>query len=162
MTEEFELPVQVRDLPRARVARVAYTGPAAAIGDALERAQSFAVRHGVGPCGPAEASFEAIAPPGEDVRATVSVPLTRLPEDGDGVELLRLPRRRAACLLFTGPLGPRFRAMHLELFAWMDQRGLPRAGTAHEHAYIANDEQGWTIEIRVPIVGGAAPVAPLL
>jgi len=163
MSEEFSLPVQVRDLPRARVAQATFTGPAAAIGQSLQRLEAFAVREGIGPCGPSTASFDSIAAPGQDVTARLAVPLTRLPDDADpGIELLRTPRCRAACLLFVGPLGPGFRSRHLDLFAWLDARGMPRTGTAHEHAYIANDDSGWTIEIRVPIVGGRAPVAPLL
>ena len=61
--------------------------------------------------------------------------------------------------MFNGLMGPDFRQVHFDLFAWMDTQGLPRAGTAHQHAYIAGTgpDSSWTIEVRVPIVGGLAP-----
>jgi hypothetical protein len=158
---ELFLPVQVRDLPRARVAQVGYTGPAPGIGAAFERVNQFVLEHGIGPCGPLIGVYDRIGEPEADVHALVQVPVTRLLEDGPhgGIDTVRLGRIRAASLMFHGEMGPGFRQAHFDLFAWMDTQGLPRAGTAHQHAYIAGTGVGseWTIEIRVPIVGGLGP-----
>ncbi len=157
----LELPVQVRDLPAMRVARLPYAGPAANIGQAFDRVNTFVLERGIGPCGPLIGSYSRIFDPDMDVSATVLVPVTRLLDaqlDPD-IETLRLPRVRAACLMYSGPMSPDFRRHHFDLFAWMDAHSLPRAGTAHQHAYIAGTgaASDWTVEIRVPIVGGRAP-----
>ena len=155
------LPVQVRDLPAMRVAQVEYAGPAAAVGAAFDRVNRFVLEQGIGPCGPLIGMYARIAEPGADVEALVHVPVTRLldvdPEPD--IRTLRLTRQRAACLMFSGAMGPEFRQHHFDLFAWMDAQGLPRAGTAHHHAYIAGTgaASAWTVEIRVPIVGSRAP-----
>ena len=98
------------------------------------------------------------------IEANILVPMTRLPESDDpDVETVRLPRLRAACSMYAGPMGPEFRRRHAALFAWMDARGVPRKGTAHHHAYLAGRGAvgDWTVEIRVPVVGGSAPAIPL-
>jgi effector-binding domain-containing protein len=158
---ELLIPVQVRDLPGMRVAQVQYVGPPAAIGAAFERANQFVLERGIGPCGPLIGVYARIGEAGDPVDALVQVPVTRVHdvEPEDGIELLRLPRQRAACLMFNGLMGPEFRQVHFDLFAWMDAQALPRAGTAHEHAYIAGTgpQSAWTVEIRVPILGGRAP-----
>ncbi len=155
------VPVQVRDLPAMRVAQVAYAGEPAGIGAAFERVNQFALERGIGPCGPLMGVYPRIGDPIDPIDALVRVPVTRLldVEPAPGVETLRLARQRAACLMFNGLMGPEFREVHFDLFAWMDAQGLPRAGTAHQHAYIAGTGPGsaWTVEIRVPIVGGLAP-----
>lgn len=156
------LPVQVRDLPGMRVAEAEYSGPAVGVGGTFDRVNRFVLEQGIGPCGPLLGVYAQIGEPGSDVEALVRVPVTRL-LDGEpepGIRTLRLPRQRAACLMFSGLMGPEFRQLHFDLFAWMDAQGLPRAGTAHHHAYIAGTgaSSSWTVEVRVPIVGGLAPV----
>lgn len=157
----LELPVQVRDLPAMRVARMAYAGPAAQIGEAFERVNTFVLERGIGPCGPLIGNYARIFEPDAELEANVLVPVTRLldAELDPDIETLRLPRLRAACLMYSGPMTPAFQRHHFELFAWMDAQALPRAGTAHQHAYIAGTGAAseWTVEIRVPIVGGRAP-----
>lgn len=167
MTDELldlGLPVQVRDIPAMRVARLQWSGAPAAIGEAFERVTAFAVRHGVGPVGPLVGMYPQIADGAERIEAEIQVPLTRLVEsDDEAIETLRVPRCRAACLMYNGPMDARFRLEHGALFDWMDARGLPRTGTAHHHAYITGTSSSaeWTVEIRVPVVGGQAPSAPL-
>lgn len=161
---ELRLQVQVRDIPAMRVARMPYDGPPAEIGRAFDRVTTFAVRHGVGPAGPLIGIYPRLEAGATRIEAHVLVPLTRLPEsDEDAIETVRLPRVRAACLMYSGPMDNEFRRRHSDLFAWLDARELPRVGTAHHHAYIAGraGSPDWTVEIRVPLVGGAAPAAPL-
>jgi effector-binding domain-containing protein len=161
---DLGLHVQLRDIPAMRVAMLRYRGAPAAIGKAFQRVTDFAVRHGVGPCGPILGAYPRLAEGASEIEAEVFVPLSRLPEpDEPDIEPLRLPRSRAACLVYSGPMNVEFRKRHLALFAWMDARGVPRAGTAHQHAYLAGTgvDSEWTVEIRVPIIGGRAPVMPL-
>lgn len=161
---EFGLPVQVRDLPAMRVARMAWEGPPSGIGAGFERVTEFAIRHGVGPVGPLVGRYPHLERGAQTIAAQLLVPLTRtVDSDEDGIDTVRLPRQRAACLMYSGPMNDEFRQMHLDLFGWMDARGLPRNGTAHQHAYIAGTAASptWTVEIRVPVVGGSAPAAPL-
>jgi len=167
MTDEgidLGLPVQVRDIPAMRVARLGYRGAPADIGRAFDRVTTFAVRHGVGPVGPLIGVYPELVVGAEAIEAEVLVPLTRLAESDDpDVETVRLPRLRAACLMYSGPMDARFRQRHQQLFAWLDAHDMPRVGTVHHHAYISMSEGAaeWTIEIRVPLVGGSAPVTPL-
>lgn len=137
-----------------RVARMRFLGSALDIGPAFRRVTDFAARHGVGPCGPILGVFPSLAGTAEEVEAEICVPLTRLPQTDDpGIETIRLPRCRAACLLWSGPLTAAFRQRHLDLFAWLDARGIGHPGTAHQHAYISGTGalSDWTIEIRVPV-----------
>lgn len=163
-TEEptsIPLPVQVRDLPAARVAELQYEGDAAGIGAAFDRVNRFVLEHEIGPCGPLLGVYARIGEPGDPVHARVQVPVTRLLDSSPDPDIrtYRLSRTRAACLMYTGLMGPPFRQHHFDLFAWMDANGLPRAGTTHHHAYVAGTggASTWTVEIRVPIVGGRAP-----
>ena len=161
---DLGLNVQLRDIPSIRVARLRYVGPPGAIGEAFTRVTEFAVRHGVGPCGPVMGVFPKLVEGAAEIEAEVCAPLTRLPESDDAeIEAVRLPRSRAACLIYTGPMTPAFRQRHLDLFAWMDARGVPRVGTGHQHAYLAGTgaDSEWTVEIRVPVLGGEAPAVPL-
>ena len=161
---DLGLNVQLRDIPAMRVARLRYAGPPAAIGAAFTRVTDFAVRHGVGPCGPVLGEFPRLETGVEVIEARVCVPLTRLPDSDEAdIEAVRLPRLRAACLIYAGPMTAEFRQRHLDLFAWMDARGVPRAGTAHQHAYLAGSGAGseWTVEIRVPVLGGQALEVPI-
>jgi len=161
---DLGLHVQLRDIPAMRVARLRYDGSPGDIGSAFTRVTDFAVRHGVGPCGPVLGVFPRLVEGVSRIDAVVCAPLTRLPESDDPeIETLRLPRSRAACLMYSGPMTAVFRQRHLDLFAWMDARGVPREGTAHQHAYLAGTgpDSEWTVEIRVPVIGGRAPVAPL-
>ena len=136
--EDLGLHVQLRDIPAMRVARLRYAGPPADIGVAFTRVTDFAVRHGVGPCGPVMGVFPKLVEGVDELEAEVCAPLTRLPESDEAdVQTLRLPRSRAACLIYSGPMTAEFRQRHLDLFAWMDARGVPRDGTAHQHAYLA-------------------------
>jgi len=161
---DFGLPVQVRDVPAMRVARMTWEGPPARIGEGFERVTEFAVRHGVGPVGPLMGFYPRLVRGASTIAAQLLVPLTRIVEtDDDAIETVRLVRRRTACLMYSGPMNDEFRQQHLALFAWMDAHGLPRNGTAHQHAYIAGTAASptWTVEIRVPVVGGGAPATPL-
>ena len=161
---DLGLNVQLRDIPGMRVARLRFRGPPAQIGRAFTRVTDFAVRHGVGPCGPVLGVFPRLAEGVDEIDAEVCAPLTRLPEsDEPELETLRLPRSRAACLIYSGPMTSAFRQRHLDLFAWMDARGVPRAGTAHQHAYLAgtSPDSDWTVEIRVPVLGGETPAMPI-
>ncbi len=161
---DLGLPVQVRDLPAMRVATMTWEGPPARIGEGFTRVTEFAVRHGVGPVGPLIGQYPRLASGEATIAARLLVPLTRtVTSDDDAIETLRIKRQRAACVMYSGAMDERFRQMHLDLFDWMDASALPRNGTAHHHAYIAGtkDSPTWTVEIRVPIVGGGAPAAPL-
>jgi effector-binding domain-containing protein len=161
---DLGLNVQLRDIPAIRVARLRYGGAPAEIGAAFTRVTDFAVRHGVGPCGPVLGVFPRLAVGVDSIEAMVCAPLTRLPaSDEADIETLRLPRSRAACLIYAGPMTSEFRQCHLDLFAWMDSRGVPRDGTMHQHAYLAGTgpDSEWTVEIRVPVLGGHAPVTPI-
>jgi len=163
-TDPTELPIQLRDLPSMRVARLAYCGAPEAIGRAFEQATRFAIDEGVGPCGPLIGCYPSLAAAPDSIQAEVLVPLTRLPDDApEGIELLRLAGFHSVCLLYRGPMDPGFRKVHLELFAWMDSRGIPRDGTRHQHAYVAgtDPESDWTIEIRVPVRAGRRPLRAL-
>lgn len=161
---DLGLPVQVRDVPAMRVARMSWEGPPSRIGEGFEQVTAFALRHGVGPAGPLMGWYPRLERGVNSIAAQLLVPLTRTVETDDGaIETLRLPRQRTACVMYNGPMNDEFRQMHLDLFGWMDVAGLPRNGTAHQHAYIAGTAASplWTVEIRVPVVGGSAPASPL-
>ena len=166
------LAVQVRDLPAMRAACMEYCGPAATIGKEFEHLQQVVTQAGIGPAGPLLCSFRRLADntgarvseEQEDVETTLIVPITKLLDSPpEGVQTIRLSSQRAACLLYSGPLDSSFRQRHLELFAWLDLRELPRAGTAHQHAYLgrSHEKNHWTIEIRVPILAIGSPTAAL-
>ncbi len=166
------LQVQVRELPAMRAAYDSYSGPAAAIGAPFSRLQGLVSEAGIGPAGPMLCSFRRLADntgarkseEAEDIEATLIVPVTRLLTSPDtDFQTRRFAAQRAACLLYSGPMNALFRQCHLELFAWLDLRDLPRAGTAHQHAYLGRDREKdhWTIEIRVPILGTSRPAAAL-
>ncbi len=169
---EDSLAVQVRDLPAMRAACMDYCGPATAIGQPFEHLQQLVTKAGIGPAGPLLCSFRRLADntgarvseEQEDIEATLIVPITRLldspPEE---MQTRRLRSQRAACLLYSGPMDSGFRQRHLELFAWLDLHALPRAGTAHQHAYLgrSDEKNHWTIEIRVPILAIGSPTAAL-
>jgi len=165
------LPVQIRDLPAMRAACRSFRGQAEEISGPFEDLQKYVVGAGIGPAGPIMASFKKLLETpasGEDssslVEATLLVPVTRLVDDPpEPVEMRRFTSLRAACLLFSGPMDRSFRQHHLDLFSWLDARAMPRAGTAHQHAYLSkNNASGhWTVEIRVPILGQGPPAAAL-
>ncbi len=166
------LAVQVRDLPSMRAACQTYRGPAEGLSKPFEELQKYVAAAGVGPAGPLMASFRCLlnnpkmAPqaPADVVEATLLVPVTTLPDDvPQGIEMRRFASLRAACLLFSGPMDSSFRQCHLDLFSWLDARAMPRAGTAHQHAYLAKNKasEHWTVEIRVPILGQGNRTAAL-
>jgi len=171
-TGEGSLAVQVRDLPAMRAACMGYCGPAATIGETFERLQLLVTQAGIGPAGPLLCSFHRLADntgarvseEQEDIEATLLVPITRLLDSPpEGMQTRRFNSQRAACLLYSGPMDSSFRQRHLELFSWLDMRALPRAGTAHQHAYLgrSHEKNHWTIEIRVPILAVGSPTAAL-
>ncbi len=166
------LAVQVRDLPGMRAACMNYCGPAATIGKTFEHLQQVVTQAGIGPAGPLLCSFHRLADntgarvseEQEDIEATLLVPITKLLDSPpEGVWTRRFSPQRAACLLYSGPMDSSFRQRHLELFAWLDLHALPRAGTAHQHAYLgrSDEKNHWTIEIRVPILAIGSPTAAL-
>ncbi|MEE2830069.1 MAG: GyrI-like domain-containing protein [Myxococcota bacterium] len=161
--------VQVRELPSRRVLKLDYFGPAGEIGDAVARLSRFAIEQGVGPCGPTVAAYPRFVGAGSgslgggdpalEIEAKIFVPVRGRPESEE-FPLVQLDRSRAACINYLGPLDAGFRQAHEELFNWMDAQAVPRTGTRHQHAYLAGQEGGdeWSVEIRVPIVGGQAPL----
>lgn len=163
------LVVQIRELPPQRAVSLVFSGRPEDLGDAVSRLTRYAVEQGVGPCGPTLASyprFVAEAAEGEEkageIEAELLVPVRGRPE-GDEHPLVELERLRAACISYSGRMDSNFRRAHESLFSWMDAHGVPRTGTAHYHVYLADDGGGdsWSVEIRVPIVGGSAPRPPL-
>ncbi len=164
------LPVQVRDLPAMRAAYMNYSGPPAGVGAPFELLQRFVTAEGIGPAGPLMASYPHLKDAAQagkaraDIEAMLLVPITRLAEpEIEGILTRRFASLRAACLVFSGPMDAAFRQYHLDLFAWMDARGLPRAGTQHQHAYLSKQDTSahWTVEIRVPILAQGSGVSAL-
>jgi DNA gyrase inhibitor GyrI len=167
----ISLPVQIRDLPAMRAACRSFRGQAEELSGPFEDLQKYVADAGIGPAGPLMASFKKLLDnpaTGEGssdiVEATLLVPVTRLVDDPpESVEMRRFASLRAACLLFSGPMDSSFRQHHLDLFSWLDARALPRAGTAHQHAYLSKDNVSghWTVEIRIPILGQGPAAAAL-
>jgi len=149
-------PVQVRDVAAMRAATTTYAGPPEGVGAAFEALERWVAERGLFPAGPFIAAYESLGEAGPvvpDVRAELMIPLTRLPDDEGAVRCRKVPTLRAACVMFDGAMDARFRAVHEELFAWVDAAGMERDGTAHHHAYIRTGRGlgHWTVEIRVPV-----------
>lgn len=151
------LHVQLRDLPAMRVATLAFHGRAATLGAAVDEAHRIVRDLGVGPAGPIVVAYpdwqDLWHADGPDivVDAEIRIPVTRLVEDA-GISMRRLASVHAACLIYSGSLGPEFGGCHTQLFAWLDAQELPRGGTSHQHAYLgtgAGPHPSWTVEIRV-------------
>ncbi len=160
-------PIELRTVPRMRVARCFWTGPAGQLGAALRRVEDAARSRGVGPVGVSiavfprqvvasvDASGSVVIPPlHAELRVPVSntAPLVPGVDGAPDVEFVRVDRVRAACRLYSGQVGVSLREAQEEIFAWMDAAGLPRHGTRHHHAYMPNVHPGAiTVELRVPI-----------
>ena len=164
------LVVQVREIPAQRMLTLSFSGPPGALGESVARLTGYALEQDVGPCGPTVARYPRfLAEPDaggseapEEIEAELLVPVRGRPEAED-YALVQVDRLQVACINYSGPLDGEFRRAHEDLFAWMDAHGVPRAGTAHAHAYLAGHQGApeWSVEIRVPIVGGRAPMPPV-
>jgi effector-binding domain-containing protein len=154
--------IEVRTVPRMRLATLAWTGPGVALGGALAGVEAFAREAGIGPVGPLLVVFpELVFRPGVDpdevhVRADLCVPITREIEGRDGIRCVRSPRQHCACLLFSGPPGPGLRAAHEVLAEWTAEHALLRDGASVHHAYLNTVGPDWTIELRLPLLGAPA------
>lgn len=156
--------IELRTVPRMRVARCFYEGDARGLGPALKEVEDAARRRGVGPVGVSIAMFprwvEAVTAADGSVRvpplyAELRVPVSNVAEpvlDGLPIEFVRVDRFRAVCRLYSGPVGTSLRLAQEEMFAWIDRAGLQRHGTRHHHAYMPNVHPGEiSVELRVPV-----------
>lgn len=159
--------IEMRMVPRMRVARCYWHGPAGELGPALQRVQDAARLRGVGPVGVAMAIFpeQVVACIDSDgnvlipsLHAELRVPVSNtaalVPGETDepDIEFVRVDRFRAACRLYSGHVNVSLREAQEEIFTWMDAAGLPRHGTRHHHAYMPNVHPGEiTLELRVPV-----------
>jgi|GEM_PF-2010224 len=157
-------PIEVRMLPRMRVARCFFHGATSELAPAIATVEAAARLRGVGPVGvvivvfPEQVQARVDAGGGmviprlhAEVRVPVSNTAALVPGDVD-VEFVRVDRVRAACRMYSGEAGGALRAAQEGIFAWMDDAGLPRHGTRHHHAYMPNVRPGEiSIELRVPI-----------
>jgi len=160
-------PIELRMVPRMRVARCYWNGRAGELGPALHRVRDAAKLRGVGPVGVSMAIFpeQIVASVDHDghvliprLNAELRVPVSNTAalvhgEDGQpDIEFVRVDRFRAACRLYSGQVGVSLREAQEEIFSWMDAAGLARHGTRHHHAYMPNVLPGEiTLELRVPI-----------
>jgi len=155
-----ELLIQVRELPGQRSLCSRYQGPRSGFASAVEKLTGHAASSGVGPCGPTLADYAHLASDELDATldVTILVPVRGRPESEEYPVIEGRPMR-AACMHYTGPSDQAFRRAHEALFSWMDANGFPRMGTRHFHAYLAGQEGNaeWTVELRVPVLGGDAP-----
>ena len=166
-------PIELRTIPRMRVARCFFQGRSQDLGPTLLKVEEAARTRGVGPVGVSIIVFPAHHTADMDQEGRVLIPTIhaelRVPvsntaalvpgEDGTpDVEFVRVDRFRAACRLYSGPVGGALREAQEEMFAWIDKAGLLRHGTRHHHAWMPNVHPGEiTLEIRVPV----APRPPL-
>ncbi|MCO4769774.1 MAG: hypothetical protein KDA24_07055 [Deltaproteobacteria bacterium] len=174
MREPDISPIELRTVPRMRVARLFYAGSSSGLGPALKEVEAAARLRGVGPVGVAIALFPAQATASLDTEGRLQVPTLhaelRVPvsntaesvaREGGSIEFVRVDRFRAACRVYSGPVGVALRHAQEEMFAWIDDAGLVRHGTRHHHAYMPNVEPGEiSLEIRVPVSKPPNPVAP--
>lgn len=168
MTPEAREPdvgaIEVRTVPRMRVARCFYEGDARGLAPALKQVEDAARSRGVGPVGVSIVMFprwvEAVAAPDGSVHvppiyAELRVPVSNVAEPVMAdlpIEFVRVDRFRAACRLYSGPVGAALRDAQQEMFAWIDKAGLHRHGTRHHHAYMPNVHPGEiSLELRVPV-----------
>jgi len=158
-------PIELRTVPRMRVARCFYEGDARGLGPALKQVEEAARLRRVGPVGVSIAVFpawvEAVTTEDGSVRvpplfAELRVPVSNVAETvADAaipIEFVRVDRFRAVCRLYSGPAGSALRRAQEEMFAWIDKAGLQRHGTRHHHAYMPNVHPGEiSLELRVPV-----------
>ena len=168
--EEPEVgPIELRTLPRMRVARAFWAGAPTDLGRALAQVEEAARSAGVGPCGVSMAVYPRQVQARLDgtrldvpqVVAELRTPVSDLAAPVAGelpIDFVRVDRLRAACRMYSGPPGDALRQALGELFAWMDRSKLARRGTCHHQAFLPNVHPGQvTVELRVP-VAEPAPV----
>jgi len=158
------LVVQIREVPGHRAVRMRYEGARSGLEEAVATLTRTAIAGGVGPCGPAVADYLELAPEGEDpaISVDILVPVRGTPQEDD-FPVVEIGPMRVAFIHYNGPLETAFRRAHLSLFSWMDAHAHPRAGTRHLHAYLAGQGSSgdWSVELRVPLIGGGAPRPPV-
>lgn len=151
-------PIELRVIPRMRVARVVVRCLPDALWPAVEAAKAaVTVRSRVAVAGVPIVVFPGLAHE-EHVTAEIRVPVSDvappipasdvLPE----VTFTRIDRHRAACRTFSGRPGSALARAVDGLFSWVDANKLGRNGGEHHHVYTPNSEpRAITMEIRVPV-----------
>lgn len=150
-------PVDLRVIPRMRIARCWVQCAPDALWPTVEAVQRAAAETGVAVAGVPIVVFDGVALQ-PLVHAEIRVPVSDLAGPVAGtdshppIDFLRIDRERVACRTFSGRPGSALAAAVQDLFAWVDRSGLTRQGGLHHHVYMANTEaRAITMEIRVPV-----------
>ncbi len=150
-------PIEVRVLPRMRVARCQVHCAPADLWPMVEAVRAAVASTRVAVAGVPSIvfdglSFEAL------VHAEIRIPVSDLTDPipatdaHPAIDFIRLDRERAACRLFCGRPGSALATAVQGLFAWVDRNGLSREGGCHHHVYMPNTEaRSINVEIRVPV-----------